>query len=563
MSFGKLLTPPRPRGSSPLKVDITDAMKDMEITDKFSGSESENIESCLPDRVNNFVRPLDKPPIGGIENEYHSHKLNNYNTSMNINLPRQFYIKANEPKTKRLVNVCQMYFLDYYYDLFDYTIKRKQRFEIFQKSIQDLSSEDILKQLKSYNGRERVVLRKKRIKPKHKDFQLITKVGQGGYGQVFLARKIDTKEVCALKVLDKRLLHKLNETRHVLTERDILTNTRSDWLVKLLYAFQDPSNVYLAMEFVPGGDYRTLLNNTGSLIPQHTRFYISEMFCAVNALHKLGFTHRDLKPENFLIDSNGHIKLTDFGLAAGSVSKERIESMKIKLNDVKDLQVPSRSIKERQFIYRSLRLKDINFASSIVGSPDYMALEVLEGRQYDYTIDYWSLGCMLFESLMGFPPFTGGTSEETYANLRGWKNSLRRPRLDGRYMLSDRTWFLITRLITGPNERIRSFADIKACEYFNDIDWENIREKRPPFIPQLDNDEDAGYFDDFENEKDMEKYKEVVNKQLQLERLEDKGPPQRSFVGFTFKHKGLRENSNSINKVYGNNRKDDMFTTLY
>jgi serine/threonine protein kinase len=87
------------------------------------------------------------------------------------------------------------------------------------------------------------------------------------------------------------------QVRHVLVERDILTATKTPWLVRLLYAFQDPQYVYLAMEYVPGGDFRTLLNNSGVLKEEHARFYISEMFAAVNELHKLGYIHRDLKPE--------------------------------------------------------------------------------------------------------------------------------------------------------------------------------------------------------------------------------------------------------------------------
>ena len=89
----------------------------------------------------------------------------------------------------------------------------------------------------------------------------------------------------------------LQQIRHVLVERDILTATKTPWLVRLLYAFQDPEHVYLAMEYVPGGDFRTLLNNSGVLKEEHARFYISEMFAAVNELHKLGYIHRDLKPE--------------------------------------------------------------------------------------------------------------------------------------------------------------------------------------------------------------------------------------------------------------------------
>jgi cell cycle protein kinase DBF2 len=98
-----------------------------------------------------------------------------------------------------------------------------------------------------YLGRERANLRKRRTRLRHGDFQILTQVGQGGYGQVFLATKKDTKEVCALKIMSKKLLFKLDEIRHILTERDILTAAKSDWLVKLLYAFQDENSIYLAM----------------------------------------------------------------------------------------------------------------------------------------------------------------------------------------------------------------------------------------------------------------------------------------------------------------------------
>lgn len=98
-----------------------------------------------------------------------------------------------------------------------------------------------------YAGRERANLRKRRVRLRQGDFQILTQVGQGGYGQVFLAQKKDTREVCALKVMSKKLLFKLDEIRHVLTERDILTNAKSEWLVRLLYSFQDEKSIYLAM----------------------------------------------------------------------------------------------------------------------------------------------------------------------------------------------------------------------------------------------------------------------------------------------------------------------------
>ncbi|CCH60042.1 hypothetical protein TBLA_0C02310 [Henningerozyma blattae CBS 6284] len=486
-------------------------------------------------------------------------------------LPLDFHNKASQNKTQRLVSVCQMYFLDYYCDVFDYVISRRQRTKRVleylsqQKSAESMSNEKVNQEWNSYLGKEHEILRKRRLNLKIKNFEMITQVGQGGYGQVYLARKKDTKEVCALKILNKKLLVKLNETNHVLTERDILTTTRSEWLVKLLYAFQDTSSLYLAMEFVPGGDFRTLLINTRYLKSGHARFYISEMFCAVNALHDLGYTHRDLKPENFLIDAEGHIKLTDFGLAAGTISTERIASMKLRLEEVKNLEFPDfteKSIEDRRKMYHNMRKNDINYANSMVGSPDYMALEVLEGKKYDFTVDYWSLGCMLFESLVGYTPFSGSTTNQTYENLRHWKETLRRPRLDdGRPAFSDRTWDLITKLIADPISRLRSFEHVKKMPYFSEIDFSNLKKLNPPFTPQLDNETDAGYFDDFTNESDMAKYADVFKRQNKLSAMVDDSEVDSKLVGFTFRHRKGKQGSSGI--LFNGSDNSDPFATFY
>nr|AAA34559.1 cell cycle protein (DBF2) [Saccharomyces cerevisiae] len=486
-------------------------------------------------------------------------------------LPPKFYERATSNKTQRVVSVCKMYFLEYYCDMFDYVISRRQRtkqvLEYLQQQSQLPNSDQIKlnEEWSSYLQREHQVLRKRRLKPKNRDFEMITQVGQGGYGQVYLARKKDTKEVCALKILNKKLLFKLNETKHVLTERDILTTTRSEWLVKLLYAFQELQSLYLAMEFVPGGDFRTLLINTRCLKSGHARFYISEMFCAVNALHDLGYTHRDLKPENFLIDAKGHIKLTDFGLAAGTISNERIESMKIRLEKIKDLEFPAfteKSIEDRRKMYNQLREKEINYANSMVGSPDYMALEVLEGKKYDFTVDYWSLGCMLFESLVGYTPFSGSSTNETYDNLRRWKQTLRRPRQsDGRAAFSDRTWDLITRLIADPINRLRSFEHVKRMSYFADINFSTLRSMIPPFTPQLDSETDAGYFDDFTSEADMAKYADVFKRQDKLTAMVDDSAVSSKLVGFTFRHRNGKQGSSGI--LFNGLEHSDPFSTFY
>ncbi|KAI8626999.1 serine/threonine-protein kinase DBF20 [Xylariaceae sp. FL1651] len=470
-----------------------------------------------------------------------------FNTARGLT-PEELEI-LNKPSVRRLVNVTQLYFLDYYFDLLTYVGSRQNRLDAFRSEVPappETDQDEYDKLWQKYAGRERAALRKRRVRLRHGDFQILTQVGQGGYGQVFLAQKKDTREVCALKVMNKKLLFKLDEIRHVLTERDILTTANSEWLVRLLYSFQDDKSIYLAMEYVPGGDFRTLLNNTGVLSNRHARFYIAEMFCSVDALHKLGYIHRDLKPENFLVDSTGHVKLTDFGLAAGNVASSKITSMRIRLEKASETDVPfgkamdQRTMAERREGYQTMRERDVNYAKSIVGSPDYMAPEVLRGEEYDFTVDYWSLGCMLFEALTGFPPFAGSTAEETWRNLKHWRDVLKRPVWeDPNYFLSNRTWNFITTCINSRAKRFSEIKDIYEHQYFSEVDWHTLRQSKAPFVPELDSETDAGYFDDFSSEADMAKYKEVHDKQQALESMADRDEEMSKglFVGFTFRHR--------------------------
>ncbi|KAG4303179.1 hypothetical protein PCANB_000448 [Pneumocystis canis] len=461
--------------------------------------------------------------------------------------------KISKPKIKRLANVCQIFFLDHYFDKLSYLYERQQRTEKFhewaKKQIESgkLTSSEHAAAWKHHCHTERSTLRKRRAKMKQENFHIIAQIGQGGYGSVHLAQMKDTREVVALKKMSKKLLHKLDEIRHVLTERDILTNSTSPWLVRLLYAFQDPDYLFFAMEYVPGGDFRSLLSNSGVLRDEHAKFYLSEMFMSVDALHRLGYIHRDLKPENFLIDSKGHIKLTDFGLASGIINSQKIESLKLKLDQIKDLEVPIRSAVERRDIHKTLKMQELNYANSIVGSPDYMAPEILNGHDYDFTVDYWSLGCILFECLSGYPPFSGKNMNETWSNLKNWKYALIRPIYDEKeFNIQDDAWEIITKLITSPRRRISSIQEVKEQKYFKHVDWITLRQQKAPFIPNLDSEFDHGYFDDFTNEDDMLKYKEVYEKQSSVEAMENRHEKIRptAFVGFTYKHQKMIENSN-------------------
>ncbi|KAK0532139.1 serine/threonine-protein kinase dbf2 [Tilletia horrida] len=526
-----------------------------------------------------------------------------------------------KPEVARKANVAQLYFLNHYFDSLRYLAGRKERWTSFQQSAQSrgllpASSEEdsttasssssslspplsasarrsprlatanpvsksvalthpdakYQAELTAHLTTERTLLRKRRTRLHLAQFHIITQVGQGGYGEVFLARKRETGEVCALKRLKKSVLVKMDEVRHVLTERDILTATRTPWLVRLLYAFQDTHHVFLAMEFVPGGDFRTLLNNSGVLREEHARFYASEMFVAVDALHRLGYIHRDLKPENFLVDASGHIKLTDFGLAAGALNPTRIESLKHKLDQVKDSDFVYRTPAERNSLFKQMRANPATArsADSIVGSPDYMAPEVLRGKDYSYSVDYWSLGCILFEFLCGFPPFSGSTPDETWANLKNWRRVLQRPvytkEQDLQFNLSDVAWDSVTKLIESADKRYASLPQVQAHPFFSPLDFTKLRSLNAPFKPSLESDEDTGYFDDFNNPEDMAKYKEVKEKQRNVDKVEEKGGAggRGMWVGFTFGKNGVGANGKPL--VGGNessSSREDVLATMF
>ena len=160
-------------------------------------------------------------------------------------------------------------------------------------------------------------IRLKRAKMDKSMFTKIKPIGVGAFGEVALVRKIDTNQFYAMKTLRKSDVLNRNQVAHVKAERDILAEADNEWVVKLYYSFQDKDNLYFVMDYIPGGDLMSLLIKFGIFKEPLARFYIAELTCAVESVHKMGFIHRDIKPDNILIDRDGHIKLTDFGLCTG------------------------------------------------------------------------------------------------------------------------------------------------------------------------------------------------------------------------------------------------------
>jgi len=279
-----------------------------------------------------------------------------------------------------------------------------------------------------------------------------------------------------------------------------MLKNNSPWLIKLKYSFQSDKFVYLAMEFVPGGDMKNLLDHVGCFAEPHARFYFAEMVLAVRDLHKMGYIHRDLKPDNFMVDRRGNLKLIDFGLSKDGHSRkyERTISLKKKHS----LTSPTPRSRHRMRSGRKLY--------SVVGSPEYMAIEVLEEVGYNHTVDYWSLGVIAFELFYGITPFNSDTTDEALQKLSCWKDYLVQPEPvePNELPITEAGWDLIVRLICEPNKRIGrvGIEEIMQHNWFKGFDWERIQEQEPPFVPVLDSELDTSYF---QNALDEQDYKDL------------------------------------------------------
>jgi protein-serine/threonine kinase len=257
-------------------------------------------------------------------------------------------------------------------------------------------------------------------------------------------RKKQDGKVYAIKRLVKTEMVHRSQLAYVRAERDILAESDSEWVVKLYTTFQDAKYLYMLMEFVPGGDLMTLLIKYEIFSEDITRFYMSEMVLAIDAIHSLGFMHRDIKPDNILLDRGGHVKLADFGLSTGPRSMTQPSST----YNPEFVQNSARRVEVRAPPNRnSVNIDEINLtisnraqinewrrsrramAYSAVGTPDYMAPELFHGGSSGYSldIDWWSVGAILYECLIGWPPFCSEHSQDTYMKIIHWRQTLAFP----------------------------------------------------------------------------------------------------------------------------------------
>ena len=353
-------------------------------------------------------------------------------------------------------------------------------------------------------------MRQGRKKMTIREFEPLTIIGRGAFGEVRVCRQKSTGDIVAIKKMRKEDMLNKNQLMHVRTEREIMTSS-NEWIVNLRYSFQDEYYLYLVMDFLPGGDLMNLLMKKEILSEEEARFYTAEMILAVDSVHKLNCIHRDLKPDNILIDKRGHIQLSDFGLSKLSDKAFYPMSVKEPLQPPKNLMnIGNDSITTANSNLNSTNSSKINkkyhqkknrlMAYSTVGTPDYIAPEVFGQNGYGQEVDWWSIGVMFFEMVVGYPPFFSENPKDTCKKIIKWKENFSIP-VDAE--LSPEAENLILKMVAPAENRlgIRGVEEIMRHPFFKGVDWNNIRKSKAPFIPDIKNDYDTKYFDTFPEEE--------------------------------------------------------------
>ncbi|EGV62148.1 Serine/threonine-protein kinase CBK1 [Yamadazyma tenuis ATCC 10573] len=443
---------------------------------------------------------------------------------------------------------------NYYQMAISHAIERNQRrLDLEHKlSSQETGSSEERKnrQLHSLGRKESQFLRLRRTKLSLEDFTTVKVIGKGAFGEVRLVQKRDTGKIYAMKTLLKSEMYKKDQLAHVKAERDVLAGSDSPWVVSLYYSFQDSQYLYLIMEFLPGGDLMTMLIRWQVFTEDITRFYMAECVLAIEAIHKLGFIHRDIKPDNILIDIRGHVKLSDFGLSTGfhkthdsNYYKKLLEKEPTPATNghgstkgrnsmmIDAIHLTMSNRQQMQTWRKSRRL----MAYSTVGTPDYIAPEIFIHEGYGQECDWWSLGAIMFECLIGWPPFCSETPHETYRKILNWPESLQIPE---DIHLSPESEDLIRKLLTGAETRLGRYGgadEIKKHPFFRGVDWESIRRVDAPFIPKLRSITDTRFFptDELVNVPDspaLSKAMEQQNNGKQAANIKEDLP----FIGYTY-----------------------------
>ncbi|KAF5192714.1 Serine/threonine-protein kinase tricorner [Thalictrum thalictroides] len=437
--------------------------------------------------------------------------------------------------TKQKVAAAKQYIENHYKEQMKNLKERKERRNMLEKKLADadVSEEDQNNLLKFLEKKETEYMRLQRHKMGADDFDLLTMIGKGAFGEVRVCKEKTTCQVYAMKKLKKSEMLRRGQVEHVRAERNLLAEVDSNCIVKLYCSFQDDEFLYLIMEYLPGGDMMTLLMRKDTLTEDEARFYVGETVLAIESIHKHNYIHRDIKPDNLLLDRYGHMKLSDFGLCkpldCSTLHEKDFSSNSVNGSQRKDESntAPKRSQMEQLQHWQKNRR---TLAYSTVGTPDYIAPEVLLKKGYGMECDWWSLGAIMYEMLVGYPPFYSDEPMSTCRKIVNWRTHLKFPE---EARLSPEAKDLICKLLCNVDQRLGSKGadEIKAHPWFAGVEWDKLYQMEAAFIPEVNDDLDTQNF---------EKFEEADNKN---ETSSKTGPWRKmlsskdiNFVGYTYKN---------------------------
>ena len=338
------------------------------------------------------------------------------------------------------------------------------------------------------------------------DFQVLKLLGKGSFGKVLLVKYLNNNNIYAMKILKKEEIIKRNQINHTKTERLLLEKLNHPFIASLQFAFQDSQKLYLVTEFLQGGELFFHIKRKKCFKESPAKFYMAQIFLAIDYLHKAGYIYRDLKPENILIDKEGNIKLTDFGLSKMIPNEE---------NNIS--------------------------SNTICGTLEYMAPEIIKGKNYDKSADWYSFGIVLYQMICGDVPFK---LKSRNIDEISYETDIKYPE-----KISNEAKDIISKLLEiEPEKRLgyKSSDEIKNSAFFNEVDFDLVykKEYNPPFRPKLNGELDLKYFNIYFTENN-EFYSEDLsdnNNNFEINKNEnnnleekdnDKGNIQ-AFEGFSF-----------------------------
>ncbi|KAL8691577.1 MAG: hypothetical protein Q9218_003221 [Villophora microphyllina] len=425
--------------------------------------------------------------------------------------------------------------------------ERNVRAQELEKTLNDphLLQEQKNQKIDRMMKQEAQYIRFLRTKESPNNFATVKIIGKGAFGEVKLVQRKTDAKIYALKSLVKTEMFKRDQLAHVRAERDILAESDSPWVVKLHTTFQDPTYLYMLMEFLPGGDLMTMLIKYEIFSEDITRFYMAEIVLAIEAVHRLGYVHRDIKPDNILLDRGGHIKLTDFGLSTGfhpqhenSYYQQLLKGTSTKPKDNRasvNLDQINLTVSNRGQINTWRKSRRV-MAYSTVGTPDYIAPEIFTGEGYAFSCDWWSVGAIMFECLIGWPPFCAEDPHDTYRKIVNWRETLYFPE---DIVLGETARHLICSLLCSATHRLgtsggaHGASEIKLHDFFRGVNWDTLRKIRAPFEPRLQSNVDVSYFPT--DEIDQTDHSAAYHAQIDALGEEHMAEMSLPFIGYTYK----------------------------